>query len=534
MFRAIGIFFVVLVMSMLIVSSIARGALKAPEMAILRYIVLSSCVAVSVLSSYLDHMVRSRGTATIGPLKIRDGKISFGMGESGEPVSLPQSPNSTSNPAPAITTNQSGAQSINQSSNVSANESAGESAPTVIPEAIQRAASQAIVFRQHMPPKTGKDRLSFWGGLPIAPPSFKWPVVKNREGQDRLPTFIMQVKCADIPEQGWLGLMPSRGVIYFFVELQWGDEVYRVVYHPETTGLAEITAPPELEPAYGEEAKYNYPWCASGEYPKTLLKWTFDPVFIAMPDATAEMEPGEPSFWPCDDKAAIKELLRAQHEEITHQPIELKDISKADGSFIKPYPAYPHDWNCIRTTAALVGERLGRNHRDDKDDAIAADSAVNAANKWVDTANKNDLWAAVPEAEASVFIEWLSHVPRNAHYALPEAIAKSIEQTIEASHSERVALDAALLKHVWHRHALACIYKDGPVTNGTPDRMLAAPCDVQGNQYEIAQTHLLLFEMSSYREIEHYFGEGVYQFWITPEDLKQRRFDKVVMTTDAY
>lgn len=512
-----------LVMLMLIVSSITRGSLKSQDMAIVRYIVLSSCVLVSAFAAYLSFMVSSRGSVTIGPLKIRDGKISLEKDETGEPANTPVLPVSAkTNPAPATATSQS------------TDQAKGESPPTVIPEAIQRAASQAIVFRQHMPPKTNKEHLSFWGGLPIAPPSFKWPVVKNREGQDRLPTFIMQVNCADIPEQGWLGLMPSRGVIYFFVDLHWGDEVYKVVYHPETTGHAEISAPPELEAAYGDEAKYNYPWCASGEYPKTLLKWTFDPVFIGMPDTTVEMEAGEPSFWPGDDKVAIKELLRAQHEEITYHPIELKDISKADGSFVTPYPAYPHDWNCIRTTAALVGERLDRNHRNDKDDAIAADSAVNAAHKWVDTANKNDLWTAVPEAEASVFIDWLSHVPRNAHYALPEAIAKSIEQTIEASHSVRVALDAALLKHVWHRHALACIYKDGPVTNGTPDRMLSAPCDVQGNQYEIAQKHLLLFEMSSYREIDHNFGEGVYQFWITPEDLQQRRFDKVLMTTDAY
>jgi hypothetical protein len=32
----------------------------------------------------------------------------------------------------------------------------------------------------------------------------------------------------------------------------------------------------------------------------------------------------------------------------------------------------------------------------------------------------------------------------------------------------------------------------------------------------------------------HHFGEGVYQFWITPEDLKARRFDKVELSADAY
>src|SRR3546814_4817830 len=32
----------------------------------------------------------------------------------------------------------------------------------------------------------------------------------------------------------------------------------------------------------------------------------------------------------------------------------------------------------------------------------------------------------------------------------------------------------------------------------------------------------------------HEFGEGVYQFWITPADLRARCFDKVTLTADAY
>ena len=57
---------------------------------------------------------------------------------------------------------------------------------------------------------------------------------------------------------------------------------------------------------------------------------------------------------------------------------------------------------------------------------------------------------------------------------------------------------------------------------------------VQGNLEELLETHLILLEMSSDEGIGHHFGEGVYQFWITPDDLKNRRFDKVELTTDAY
>jgi uncharacterized protein YwqG len=56
----------------------------------------------------------------------------------------------------------------------------------------------------------------------------------------------------------------------------------------------------------------------------------------------------------------------------------------------------------------------------------------------------------------------------------------------------------------------------------------------QGHQWDRAKTHLLLLELSSNEALGHEFGEGVYQFWITPGDLRTRRFDKVVLTADAY
>ena len=64
--------------------------------------------------------------------------------------------------------------------------------------------------------------------------------------------------------------------------------------------------------------------------------------------------------------------------------------------------------------------------------------------------------------------------------------------------------------------------------------MLGPPSSVQGDQEETAQTHLLLLELSSNDGLGHHFGEGVYQFWITPADLRGRRFDRVRLTTSAY
>jgi hypothetical protein len=56
----------------------------------------------------------------------------------------------------------------------------------------------------------------------------------------------------------------------------------------------------------------------------------------------------------------------------------------------------------------------------------------------------------------------------------------------------------------------------------------------RANQWDRAKTHLLLLELSSNDGLGHRFAEGVYQFWITLEDLQAHRFDRVELTSDAY
>jgi hypothetical protein len=101
----------------------------------------------------------------------------------------------------------------------------------------------------------------------------------------------------------------------------------------------------------------------------------------------------------------------------------------------------------------------------------------------------------------------------------------------EAGSIARIPDDVA--RRVQIRHVLASRTERG-VYATTPDRMLAPPVDVQGNQWDRAKTHLLLLEISSNEGLGYHFGEGVYQFWITPDDLGARRFDKVELTSDAY
>ncbi len=83
------------------------------------------------------------------------------------------------------------------------------------------------------------------------------------------------------------------------------------------------------------------------------------------------------------------------------------------------------------------------------------------------------------------------------------------------------------------RHALATEMENKVYVN-IPDRMLAAPTDVQGTIDEYVREFLLLFEFSAHEGIAHYFAEGVLYFWIRPDDLANRRFDGVEFSSTAY
>lgn len=109
----------------------------------------------------------------------------------------------------------------------------------------------------------------------------------------------------------------------------------------------------------------------------------------------------------------------------------------------------------------------------------------------------------------------------------------SVEASLAGSADAAARIPADAAARLYIHHALAAQTEHG-IFAPRPDRMLAPPSEIQGNQYEIARTHLLLLELSSNEGLGHHFGEGVYQFWITPEELRARRFDAVKLTADAY
>ena len=122
-----------------------------------------------------------------------------------------------------------------------------------------------------------------------------------------------------------------------------------------------------------------------------------------------------------------------------------------------------------------------------------------------------------------------------ASRAMRDAVHDSVEATL-ADVQSRAVLPEDAVALVRSRHALASRHPEtGYVHVNTPDRMLSAPTCVQVEADErVADGWLLLLEVSSLPGIGHEFGEGVLQFWIRPDDLAARRFERVELTGEAY
>ncbi len=413
-------------------------------------------------------------------------------------------------------------------------------------EMIAAASRQAIVFRQHFPPRHEPGHRSFFGGAPLAPRGFAWPRSGNPKSKGQPLHFLLQVDCAAVPAAARLGALPDRGVLYFFLDLSWEIFEASVLHADAPAGDWETATPPEdLAPVFGKHAASHWGWTQSFEQcPVLLPKWTVDPIAIELPeripDEGDEDDGLSPVLWP--GKGAGERLLEAQRDSTRYDYLTIRDV--VDGKSVRrPFADFPQDWRALQICSAAIVREAGRQRRypetsslgEMDDDAKAALlSEISAqAQSWFDRAAAEPAFDEVPRNVRDAFWDFVARHSSLTRYTLVEALTQSIEASLAHSAEAAARVPPAIADRIRGRHALA-VQTDTGIHANIPDRMLAPPVDVQGNQWERAQTHLLLLELSSNEGLGHRFGEGVFQFWITPADLAAGRFDKVELTTDAY
>jgi hypothetical protein len=387
---------------------------------------------------------------------------------------------------------------------------------------------QAVLLRRHFPPRA--DSLSHFGGVPTVPLGFTWPFVVLPDGRDRALTFLLQVDCAAIPEEGRLGLMPDRGQLYVFLDLDWGNHwVWSVRYEngdPDT--FVPVRVPAGLPKAYSERATWSWQQ-RDADWPSLLPSWSLQPVLLAG-DETEGGEDDDREFWPgsIDLGRALPDVDGAV------VPTRYYENQYDDGVLVRPYATFPHDWQAVRIATGLLRARHLRpvggavTHSEEE-----AASFADAVRRWSDRAAHEEPWGRLSEDDSdAVWQLFLDHQSVTL-YSLSDAVNESLDATLAGNPEAATWLPAEALSLVRIRHALASTGPRG-LHASVHQMMLCAPSYVQGDAEERIGEWLLLLELSSDPPIGHHFGEGVLQFWIRPDDLAARRFDLVELTASAY
>jgi hypothetical protein len=415
-----------------------------------------------------------------------------------------------------------------------------EPPPGPCDDAILAARRQAVLFRQIVPPSHDPRHLSFFGGAPIAPPGFQWPGAPDPSGGSDPISFLMQVDCGAIPAAGRLGLMPDRGVLYVFHKAF--SHTFRVLYEPgPADGWAELAPPATLGPVYEWRSTWQWPQ-SDADSPRLWPKWPFDPVLVQGGPLPDDDEAREATYaWPgtIDVQAAVRAIPGAV---VPHTSF-YDDTRGAGGNPRRPFDTYPHDWGAIRIATGVLAEQVKRHaapprrgafkNMSDGDFAAVLDRAASERGRWAERASAAAPFDAVPQDEADRFWAWMAAQPWVTPFVVHDAANLAVEASLAGSASAGARVPAAAVDRIRHRHALAVETERGLHIN-IPDRMLAAPVDVQGDIDEQARDYLLLLELSADEGLAHYFAEGVFQFWIRPADLAARRFDRVEISSTAY
>ncbi|WP_379545758.1 DUF1963 domain-containing protein [Qipengyuania sp. DSG2-2] len=444
-----------------------------------------------------------------------------------------------------------------------------------LPPVLDNARKKTILFRQSLPGGP-EDGLSYYGGKPFGPTDFVWPRGRGSEGPPL--TFVMQWDCAQLAPLDATGLMPKDGVLYCFLNLDWGNhedfiEGHHFVHHAgPTDGWAPVEPPEDLGPLFGKEGAWQIAYTtnnvddADRYVPRLMPRFPFTPVAIDYPMPELDPEEADRLFWA--EKWIADAQFAAQHPGAQDGPV--RDIDAPHAEFGRPFAAFPHDFGAIRILAAsmLKETRPGKRFNTYLFKDLSEEEKKAKLDAWYEEAKELYLFACsypiggkVPQDLADQVWEWQDERKDFIRLGFDKTVETCVDLSLGVS-SEGLSsvpqewVDKAMERHVFASDYMHDEYHDAAkhgtrddwmkmkeagklervrtIHAPTPNHMFGPPSFVQGYVEEYLDTHVLLLELTGYDGPEHHFGEGVLQYLITPEDLEAGRFDKVVSVLSGY
>lgn len=448
---------------------------------------------------------------------------------------------------------------------------------TSVPAEIALARANPIVFRQFIPQSPAEDGLSFYGGQPIGPADFEWP----RQGGVPL-TFMMQWDCMQLSTQDVSGLLPDDGVLYCFINLNWGGEggsehAHAFVHHSgPTDDWSPVTLPSDAPPVFGSQGPWGVTGCtpevenAENYVPRLMPRFPFEPIAFEYPMAGPDQDAGADRFW--SDAEQTAEALLAVQQVGKVAVGDISDIETPHQPFARPFEAFPHDFGAIRVLAAAMLDALQRPPKY-KLDRVFPDHSKEELDTLFETwkgearelyllGTQRPLGHPVEQQIADDIWQWVEARKDMIDLMFNgKTVPQSIELSLGVGSEALGAIPADLIENAMSNHVVAREYmtnedfdpdKHGSredylklseegkldrvrkVSAGTPARIFGPPSFVQGYVDELIDDHVLLLELHGGAEPGHDFGEGVLQYLITPQDLAAGRFDQVKSVISAY
>ncbi len=428
-----------------------------------------------------------------------------------------------------------------------------------------------IVFAEHSRPKA-QGWLSYCGGRPTVAPGFVWPVSKEDPG--RPLHFLMQWDCRLLAQQDATGLLPRDGVLYCFIDYIENAPFDACIIHAPglPDGWQEAEAPATLGPFSGGDLLPNItPHIDDWEayLPSQFTRWTFEPVAIEYPrsEPTASGHGGTDGDWFWNDKCGMSEiLLKAQANSVG---AVRRDATPSWDPWTRPFPNFPHDWGAVQILAAKALEEL-QDYRIRRSSDLANLDEASKQQKLMDwrqhaqglfrSAAQHNPADAVPQSESDAISAWFETIWPALQFSGEGIIQDSVNYSLSINSAALGTIPEALIDRVTRFHGLATetmrdefqretaysdeeymakkkrgeLRKVRELHAPCPDRMFGPPSYVQGYVEEYVMDHIVLLELSSNYSIGLLLGDGVIQILIKPDDLRERRFDRVTVVSSSY
>jgi hypothetical protein len=391
--------------------------------------------------------------------------------------------------------------------------------------AVVKAERQFVAFDLHVPPLASPKYQSWFGGLPLVPKNFTWPSYQNKDGNLIPMAFLLQLDCSQISVEAGLGLMPEKGLLQFYCGT--GRDVghiFVVRYFEETSASFSLAPMPATLPPLTLRPWMKDLSVKASMASRLLPRWTFDLLQLEIPSDYFEQDDVDRNYWvfPTD--------YQLEHVDWSDQIEARPDYPlKWPSPVARPFTTFPQDWRAVLIACIRILEYIDRPLPSHGKERIA--EIRSQATKWLDMARQTELHAALTQRQSDDFWAWVETNDAQLYKGSAENEAAAL--TISYPSGTSAALSEQAIELVRLQKTFP-VFNRGQLRVSSPNRLLSAGSDVQDMSAEVATDHIMLLEVSSSELLGLHIGDGVLQFWIKPDDLKAKRFDKVKLMAGSY